>query len=70
MKQTQEEQVTIHLEDAICKYGRPKLLSRQEAVEAFNTRNHGLVCLILDVDMFEIHHAFYGGLVNIFQILE
>jgi len=46
MNQTQEEQVVIQLEDAIRTFGRPKEVGRQEAAQAFNTRNHGLVCLI------------------------
>jgi len=45
MIQKQDEQV-IQLEDAIHTFGRPRLLTRQEAVDAFNTRNQGLVCLI------------------------
>jgi hypothetical protein len=43
--QTQDEQV-IQLLDAISKYGQPKLLTSKKAVQVFNTRNHGLVCMI------------------------
>lgn len=45
MVQTQDEHV-IQLEAAIQLYGRPKLLTREEAVQAFNARNHGLACMI------------------------
>lgn len=57
MVQTQGEQ-TIQLEDAIYAFGQPTLLSRQEAVNAFNTRNHGLVCLILDDEMMDKYRAY------------
>ena len=57
MVQTQDEQV-IQLEDAIYQYGRPKLLTSQQAADAFNARNHGLVCLIQDDDMMNDYQAY------------
>lgn len=59
MQQTQGKAVIqtkgkdIQLEDAIKMYGHPKLLTREEAVEAFESGNKGLASLIMDDQMYD-----------------
>ena len=48
----------IQLQEAVRLFGRPKLLTRQEAADAYNRRDKGLASLIFDDDAFDALRAY------------
>lgn len=56
--QMQLQIIKIQLEDAVKLYGQPKLLTRQQAADAFNRRDKGLFALIHDDDAYDAYRAY------------